>query len=58
MSKNSLSDNSGNAESIKKLLQHFESLTNVPIVGEDLLTAFRRLFYLQLCDSNNHNYDS
>ena len=25
----------------------------VPIVGEDLLRAFYRLFYLQFCDSNN-----
>ena len=43
-----LPDNSGNAESLKKILQQFESFsTNVSIVGEDLLRARYRLFYLQ-----------
>ena len=46
MIKNTLSDKSGNPESIEKQSQQFESFsTNVSIVGEDLLRAFYRLFY-------------
>ena len=52
MIKITLPDKSGNPESLKNYLQQFKSFsTNVPIVGEDLLRAFYRLFYLQFCDS-------
>ena len=45
---------SGNSESLKKYSQQFKSFsTNVPIVGEDLLRAFYRLFYLRFCDSSH-----
>ena len=51
MIKNILPDESGNPESLEKESQQFESFsTNVPIVGEDLLRTFYRLFYLQFCD--------
>ena len=54
MIKNTLPDKLGNPESLKKELQQFESfLTNVHIVGEDLLRAFYRLFYLHFCDSSD-----
>ena len=54
MIKNTLSDKSGNPETLEKESQQFESFsTNVPIVGEDLLRAFYRLFYLQFCDSSD-----
>ena len=55
MIKNTLPDKSGNPESLKIYLQQFESFsTNVPIVAEDLLRAFYRLFlYLQFCDSSD-----
>ena len=54
MIKNSLPDKSGNSESIRKKSQQFESFsTNVSIVGEDLLRAFYKLFYLQFCDSSD-----
>ena len=46
--KNTLLDKSENPESLKKLSQQFESFSiNLPIVSEDLLRAFYRLFYLQ-----------
>ena len=52
--KNTLPDKSGNSENFKKCSQQFESLSsNVPIVGEDLLKAFYRLFYIQCCDSSD-----
>ena len=48
MIKNTLPDKSGNPESLKKQLQQFESFSaNLPKVGEDLLRAFYRLFYLR-----------
>ena len=51
MIKNTLSDKSGNPETLEKESQQFESFsTNVPIVGEDLLRAFYMLFYFQFCD--------
>ena len=51
MIKNTLPDKLGNPESLEKELQQFESFsTNVSMVGEDLLRAFYRLFYLQFCD--------
>ena len=54
MIKNTLPDKSGNPESLKKQLQQFESFSaNLPKVGEDLLRAFYRLFYLRFCDSRN-----
>ena len=49
-----LPDQSGNPESLKKLLQQFENFsTNVPIAGEDLLRWFYWLFFLQFCDSTD-----
>ena len=54
MIKDFLSDKLGNPESLKKLLQQFESFsTNMPIVGKDLLRAFYRLFYLHFNDSSD-----
>ena len=54
MIKNSLPDKLGNPESLKKLSQQFKSFsTNVPIVGEDLLRAFYKLFYLRFYDSSD-----
>ena len=54
MIKNILPDESGNPESLEKESQQFESFsTNVPIVGEDLLRTFYRLFFLQFCDSGD-----
>ena len=54
MIKNTLLDKSRNPESLEKQLQYFESfLTNVSIVGEDLLRAFSTLFYLQFYDSSD-----
>ena len=54
MIKNILSDKPQNPESLKKESQQLERFsTNVPIVGEDLLMAFNRLFYLQFCDSSD-----
>ena len=51
MIKNTLSDKSGNPESLEKESQQFESFsTNVFIVHENLLKVFYRLFYLQFCD--------
>ena len=56
MIKNTLPDKSGNPETLEKESQQFESFsTNVPIVGEDLLRAFYRLFYLQFCDSSDQS---
>ena len=53
MIKNTLPDKSGNPERLKKISQQFKSISNnVPIVGEDLLRVFYRLFYLQFCDSS------
>ena len=54
MIKNTLQDESGNPESVKKHSQQFERFwTNVSIDGEDLLRVFYRLFYLQFCDSSD-----
>ena len=54
MIKNILPDETGNPESLEKESQQFESFsTNVPIIGEDLLRTFHRLFYLQFCDSGD-----
>ena len=54
MIKDFLSDKLWNPESLKKLLQQFESFsTNMPIVGKDLLRAFYRLFYLHFNDSSD-----
>ena len=54
MIKNTSWDKSGNPESLEKESQQFESfLTNVSIVGDDLVRAFYRLFYLQFCDSGD-----
>ena len=54
MIKNTLPDKSGNPESLKIQPQQLEIFsTNVLIVGEDLLRAFYRLFYLQFCDSSD-----
>ena len=54
MIKHTLLDKFENPESFKKWFQQFESSsTNVPIVGEDLLRAFYKLFYLQFCDSSD-----
>ena len=54
MTKNILPGKSGNAESLKKQSQQFESFsTNVHIVGMDWLRAFHRLFYLQFFDSSD-----
>ena len=54
MTKNTLPDKSGNLENLKKYSQQFGSIsTNVAIVGEDLLRAFYRLFYLQFYDSGD-----
>ena len=54
MIKNALPDKLGNPESLKKYSQQFESFsTNVPIVGENLLRAFNKLFYLQFFDSSD-----
>ena len=55
MIKNTLSDKSGNPESLNKSSQQFESFsTNVPVVGEELLRPFYRLSYLQFYDSSDH----
>ena len=49
-----LPDKSWNPESLNKQLQQFESSSNnKPIVGEDLVRVFHRLFYLQFFDSTN-----
>ena len=51
MIKKNLPDKSGNPESLKNnsnILKAFQ--LNLPIVGEDLLRVFYRLFYLQFCD--------
>ena len=49
-----LPDKSWNPESLNKQLQQFESSSNnEPIVGEDLVRVFHRLFYLQFFDSTN-----
>ena len=54
MIKNTLPEKSGNPESHKKKSRQFESsLTNMPMVGKDLLRAFYRLYYLQFSDSND-----
>ena len=54
MIKNTSLDKSENPEILKKESQLFESFsTNVPIVGEDLLRAFYRLFYLEFCDPSD-----
>ena len=54
MIKNNLPDKSGNPESLKKLLQQFKSFsTSVPGAVEDLLRAFYRFSFLQLCDSSD-----
>ena len=59
MIKNTLPDKSGNPESIKKSSQQFESFsTTVPIVDEDWLRAFYKLFYLQFCDSSDQWKDA
>ena len=51
MIKNTLPDKSRNPESLEKESQQFKTFsTNVSIVRQDLLRAFYRLFYLQLCD--------
>ena len=35
-------------------MRQFEnSLTNVPIVGEDLMKVFFKLLYLRFCDSSD-----
>ena len=40
-----LSDKAGNAESLKKQSQQFESFSsNVPIIGKDLLRTFYNFF--------------
>ena len=53
MIKNTLLDKPGNRESIEKESQQFESFSTASIVGEDLLRAFYRLFYLQFSDSGD-----
>ena len=54
MIKNTLPDKSGNPERFKQYSQQLESFsTNVPIMGEDLLRAFCRFFYLRFCDSKD-----
>ena len=54
MIKNTLPDKSRNPESLKKFSQQFEnSSTNVQIVGENLLRAFYKLFYLRFCVSSD-----
>ena len=55
MIKNTLADKSGSLESLWKKSQQFESSsTRVHIIGEDLLMAFYKLFYLQFCDSSDN----
>ena len=52
--KNTLPDELGNPESLKKQSQQFQSFsTNVSIAGEDLLRAFYRFFFLRFCDSSD-----
>ena len=54
MINSTLPDKSGNPKNLEKESQNFESFsTNVSIVGEDLLRAFYRLFYLQFCNSGD-----
>ena len=46
-----LSDKAGNAESLKKQSQQFESFSsNVPIIGKDLLRTFYNFFYFLFYD--------
>ena len=46
-----LSDIAGNAETLKKQSQQFESFSsNVPIIGKNLLRAFYNLFYFLFFD--------
>ena len=50
----SMPNKSGNPGSDKKLPPQLEaSLTNVHIVGEDLLRAFFKLFYFRFCVSSD-----
>ena len=50
MIKNTLPNKLGNSEILEKLSQKLESSsTNVHILGEDLLRAFYKLFYLLFC---------
>ena len=55
MIRNTLPDKSGNPESLEN--NHNSSkafqLMCLPIVGEDLLRVFYRLFYLEFSDSND-----
>ena len=54
MIKNSMPIKSWNPGSDKKLPPQLEtSSANVHIVGEDLLRAFFKLFYLRLCVSSD-----
>ena len=57
MIKNTLPDKSGNPESLKKQSQQFKtfSTNNVPIVGQYLLKAFYKLFYLRFCDLSDQS---
>ena len=51
MIKNTLPDKLRNPESLEKESQQFKTFsTNVSIIRQDLLRAFYRMFYLQLCD--------
>ena len=48
MIKNTLPNKSGNPKRLEKYSSQFEiSSTNIHIVGEDLLSAFYKLFYLR-----------
>ena len=53
MIKNILPKKSGNPESLKIIIKVGKLSANVHIVGEDLLRAFYKLFYLHFYDSSD-----